>query len=100
MRVTKAVIGKYVEITWRDPTSGRMELQRAPVGRKALSTWKERGVVDDVTEGVVRVVHSAGKGPDGDEGEVDEIQYTSIDETLIEVLDVYVKAETEPGKPI
>jgi hypothetical protein len=91
MKVGKHLVGRMVEIQWKDPTSGRMELAQAPKGRAALSTWIERGVVDDVTDGVVRIVHSAGRNPGATE--TDEVQYTSVDDALIERIVVFEPKE-------
>jgi hypothetical protein len=38
----------------------RFELSKAPKGLAALARWVERGVIDDITEGVVRIRMSEG----------------------------------------
>lgn len=64
MKIPKSYIGKEVRLTWRDPiTSERMDLSKAPKGLAALATWRERGVIDDITEGVVRFVQSEAYSP-------------------------------------
>ncbi len=60
MRIPKRLLGKSVEITWLDPKWDRVSGGNVPKGRAALATWHEYGIIDDVTEGVVRLVHSAG----------------------------------------
>ena len=75
MRLPRSVIGQYVELVWRDPGMlGRILLEKAPKGLDGLATWTERGVIDDITDGIVRLIHSIGidapgdPHPDGAEG--------------------------------
>ena len=64
MKVGRQYLGKVVEIRWRDPGCYlRQEAHELRSGLAALALWKEYGVVDDVTDGVVRIVHSAGHDP-------------------------------------
>lgn len=84
MRVPKAYIGRMVALTWRDPIG----VQRAPVaealkGNAGLATWREHGVIDDITEEVVRIVHSIGYPPGTDGHKPDEISYTLVPEDRI-----------------
>lgn len=61
MRVPKHLIGKEVRLTWQDPMSDHdklINLKDARKGRAALARWRERGVIDDITEGVVRFIQS------------------------------------------
>lgn len=58
MKITKHYIGKEVRITWLDPCSQRVSLENAMKGKAALAKWVERGIVDDLTDGVVRLVQS------------------------------------------
>jgi hypothetical protein len=84
MNVPKRLIGSIVAATWRDPGFDRSPLRTAKKGLAALATWTEYGMVDDVTDGIVRIVHSAGHDPGVEE--TDEICYTVIHEALIEKL--------------
>lgn len=86
MKVPRTLIGKRVELQWMDPGSfkGRLPM---PLGRAALATWLEHGVVHDVTDGVVILAHSFGR--DAQATEVDEIHVSAIPEVLIEKLIVY-----------
>ena len=57
MKVSKKLVGRFVNVEWEDP---KLEtFHGAPVkGRAALAIWHERGVLIDVTEGVIIVEHS------------------------------------------
>lgn len=92
MKIGRQFLNKVVSVRWRDPGYDRKPMLRALKGRDALAVWEEYGVIDDVTDGVVRIVHSAGKEPGA--AAVDEICYTVIDEALVESVTVY-----EPVKP-
>lgn len=85
MKIPRSAIGKIVEVTWEDPTAQatRMPVRLAPKGRAALSSWKEYGVIDDITEGVVRICHSLGTDPPGDKDPEPEIFFTVVVEDLI-----------------
>jgi len=52
-------IGKIVAVRWRDPTEDRQLIKLAPKGKDGLATWIEWGLVDDVTEDVVRIRHGS-----------------------------------------
>ena len=58
MKITRHHIGKECRVTWVDPCSQRVSLENAKKGLAALAKWIERGVIDDVTEGVVRLIQS------------------------------------------
>ena len=93
MKIGRQYLGKYVEFVWRDPIGGeRVEKDKAPRGLAALAAWKERGVIDDITEGVVRIAHSDAVGPPR---EPDEAMYSWVPETLITEITVYTPANTE-----
>jgi hypothetical protein len=92
MRVPRSIVGKVVEIIWRDPGTDRKPLRDALKGSAALASWKEYGLVDDLTDGVVRVIHSAGYDPG--ETEIDEISYTVVPEALVEKVTVYTAGES------
>lgn len=86
MKITKHYIGKEVRITWLDPYSERTALHSAKRGKAALAKWTERGVIDDVTEGVVRFIESQAFSP-GD-SEADEAVMGWVPEDLIETCEV------------
>ncbi len=50
-------IGKLVAIRWRDPSELMRNIATAPKGRDGLATWVEWGLVDDVTDDVLRFRH-------------------------------------------
>lgn len=89
MKITRAMIGKYVEIQWMDPCFNSRPIENSPVGRAALATWQERGVIVDITDGIIKIEHShethaESKDPDGDDH-----SYTPVPETLIEKLTIF-----------
>lgn len=97
MKIHKSYIGKFAEIVWMDPTFQRLDTDKVLKGRAALSTWREYGVIKDITDGVVAIVHSAAIVA-GNSGEIaDEVAYTAIPEVLIEKLTLF-QPETEPVK--
>lgn len=92
MKVPKAYLGRVVSLQWMDPTFTRVELPSPLKGREALSTWLEYGMIDDITDGVVRIVHSSARKCGSDE--TDELAFTGIPEALIERITLY---EPQPG---
>jgi hypothetical protein len=99
MRVPRSYIGKQVELVWRDPRGVRVSCQIEQVlkGMAALATWKERGVIDDLTDGVVRIIHSEGHNPiDPDEHKsTPEYQVTWVPEALVESITIMEPMKTE-----
>lgn len=93
MKITKHHIGKEVRITWLDPCSERRNLEHAPVGKKALAKWIERGVIDDVTDGVVRFVQSQAFSPGADYPDEGIIGW--VPEDLIESCEIMMVNQTE-----
>ena len=92
MKISKQLVGKMVELVWRDPKFDRVKLAGIRRGLSALAIWHERGVVGDISEDVVRIDHSIGWDP-GDPAP-DEVTCTWIHEALIESLTVYDKQES------
>ncbi len=81
MRVPRSFVGKEVRVEWADTQISRIESTDpshadVPKGRAALARYWEWGVVDDVSEGVVRMYHSLGK-TSGITGESEETLYYS-----------------------
>ena len=89
MRVGRHYIGKLVEVVWADPTFTRIEYRDMRKGRVALSTWREYGIVLDVTDGVVLIGHSAACMAGSSLDVTDEIAYTPVPESIIERITVY-----------
>lgn len=55
MKIPRGVIGKIVKVWWEDPCSSeRIEIDKAPKGKAALAIWMEIGIIDDITDGIVR----------------------------------------------
>ena len=86
MKITKALIGKYVELQWMDPCFNRVHIENSPVGRAALATWVERGVIVDITDGIIKIEHSKAAHAGKAVVEADEHAYTAVPEALIESL--------------
>jgi hypothetical protein len=84
-----------VEIQWMDPCWQRVSLVESPKGRAALATWVERGVIYDVTDGVVIIQHSLAAHIGKPISEPDEHAFTPIPESLIERIVVYAELPTE-----
>ena len=93
MKVGRQYIGKHVEILWRDPGSGHAKgrkREEIPRGLPALASWVERGVIDDITDGVIRVVHSEGRQAQHVEGVDDlEMSCTWVPDDLVDTITVY-----------
>ncbi len=88
MNIPRKLVGRMVEVTWKDPNSWKGPLEIMARGRAALATWKEHGILYDVTDGVVLIAHSLAQSPGT--SEPDEIVRTAIDETLIESITLFV----------
>lgn len=98
MRVGKEYLNKYTEVTWRDPNEARCsansrDYTALPKGRAALATWQERGIITDVTEGVLRIEHSRAMHAPGIDGQSDEFVFTFVPEELVEAITVFEKKE-------
>lgn len=90
MKVGKHYLHKLCRITWLDPVSenDRLPVAKAPRGSSALAKWVEYGVIDDLTDGVVRFRHSESYDP-GD-SEVNEALFGWVQEELIASIDIMV----------
>lgn len=90
MNVPRRLLGKVVEVQWMDPAFTRTEIDSLKLGRGALATWREFGLLYDVTDGIVVVAHSISrKAGTPDSAAPDELAFTPIPEGLIEKLTVY-----------
>ncbi len=94
MNIPKRLIGRVVEIHWMDPNAGSGPLDRLKTGRSALATWRELGVLHDITDGVVLIVHSFAAPPGKPISEPDEVQLSAIHEALIEKVTVFQEEPT------
>ena len=86
MKITKHYVGKEVRITWLDPCSQRVDIANARKGKAALASWIERGVIDDVTAGVVRFIQS--QAFSAGEAHADEAVIGWLPEDLIETCEI------------
>ena len=95
MKVGKQYIGRHVEVTWRDPGDARVSVSPGdvvsiPKGRAALATWLERGVITDLTDGVLRIEHSRATPGLAELHQSLEYVFTYVPEELVETIVVYV----------
>ena len=61
MKIGRTYVGQEVRLTWSDTAFNHWNensMGPLPKGRAALARQIERGMIDDVTEGVVRIVHT------------------------------------------
>lgn len=91
MNVPKKYIGRLCEIIWKDPNSARSPVAHTKTGRAALATWREYGIIHDITDNVVLVAHSYAANP----GESvvtnpDEMERTAVHEDFIEKITFFV----------
>lgn len=84
MKIPRSLLGKLVEIQWQDPCFTSRPIKESPVGRASLATWLERGVIIDITDGVIKVEHSRETHAESTNPEGDEHSYTPVPEALIE----------------
>ena len=99
MKVSRRLVGRMVEVTWQDPGARRLP-KTSPYtkGKAALATWRDRGILDDLTDGVLRIVHSDGYSP-GDVSS-DEIFASWVPEDLVETVVVFVPEPSELTPPV
>jgi len=90
MKVSRHYLGKVCRITWLDPCSenSRLSVLAAPKGEKALAKWVEYGIIDDITDGVVRFRHSESYDPE--DTEVNEALFGWVQEDLVKEVVVLV----------
>lgn len=90
MRIPRSLIGKEVKFLWMDPTGMKVkshvpgDRSSLPRGRGALATWTEYGLLDDVTDGVVRLLQSVGVDGVLDPEKTDDYTIVYVPEVLIE----------------
>lgn len=96
MRLSRNLIGKVVEIEWMDPTTCKFkshtpeDKSSLPKGRAALATWTEYGLLDDVTDGVVRLLQSIGTDAVVEKERVEDYTALFVPEALIEKVTVLI----------
>ena len=89
MKVGQKCIGKVVKLVWVDPAGPeRMSLAKAPKGRSALARWTEYGVIDDITDGVIRLRQSEARDGEGQPDKDDEGSFTWTLEELVESIEI------------
>ena len=94
-------VGKLVELVWRDPCAAHVKSHARdrsdiPRGLSVLATQRERGVIDDITDGVVRIVHTEGTdSPMVPDPSVD-LYVTWVPESLIETITIFAPVVETP----
>ena len=62
IKISKSLIGKSCRIRWRDPyrfsTDNEIEFRTQLEGWNSMPVWTEYGVIDNITDDVVRVIIS------------------------------------------
>ena len=91
-------LGKNVQITYRDPVERTCEVKTKdgsdiPRGMAALAKRRERGILDDITDGVARICHWDVLRDDGDG--IEEGAFSWVPEDL--VVDVKVEGGQRDG---
>lgn len=89
MKVSRKLIGSHVEVLWKDPNSETVDVVdgRFPCGNAALARWKERGVLIDITDGVLTIQHSVCEATNA----YPRYHCTWVPEELVLMIDVFVK---------
>jgi len=90
MKISKSLIGCMVKIRWIDPMTATttVRVEGPPKrGRAGLATQVENGIIDDITEGVVRIMHYEATHPGEDQP--DEYRHTWVLEDLVESVQLY-----------
>lgn len=97
MKISKAYINKVVKLAWEDPRGGgeRCTIKDAPRGKAALAKWTEYGLIDDITDGVLRIRHSEAYSPE--EVDPDEAMFTWVVEDLITDIEELHVHKASPG---
>ena len=102
MKISKALVGKQVRLTWKDPRNVHLvskfpqthqDIQR---GRQTLATWTEWGRVEDITEGVVHLCQGLAVDPPLETDQQHELTLSIIPEELIEVVVVLLDSPEQP----
>ena len=101
MKIPRGLIGKLVELVWRDPCTAHVKSHARdgsdiPRGRAILAYQTERGRITDVTEGVVRLEHTRGEDSPLTPDPSTDLSCTWIVEDLIESLTVYEPVPVGP----
>lgn len=82
MKIGKQLYGHLVKLTWQgDPIKRRADRDKRLMGRAGLAKWVEYGVIDQVVEGVVHLIHSEAYPPGS--GQWDEVEETLVPEDLV-----------------
>lgn len=102
MKITKAHLGRLAEVVWRDPCSAHVkshlsDFSDVPAGLSVLATQRERGVIDNVTDGVIRIVHTIGTDSPVVPDPSTDLYVTWVPEALVESITIYAPVESPSG---
>lgn len=102
MKLPRSVIGKRATVIWRDPCNASVKSHDlaghsdVPRGTQILATQEEECVIEDITDGVVRLRHTLGRDsvlvPDPSH----DVTCTWVQEAVIESIVVYEPSRTLP----
>lgn len=90
MKVPKSYIGCMVKVWWNDPMTAATSVRVEGPPRRGLAglaLQQENGVIDDITDGVIRICHYSATHPGEDQP--DEYRHTWVLEDLITRIDVF-----------
>ena len=85
MKVPRSLVGKTVEITWRDPHDWKEEAESVDTTKGAahVPQWTHQGVIEDVTEGWVRLRYGVCDSPYTKPTKEGVMVYEDLIETLV-----------------
>lgn len=89
MRLNRTLIGKQVRVRWVDPREVTCKTtfpdrHDIPRGKDLLAIWEEWGKVDDVTDGVLRLLQGVCIDPPNEAHQEHRLTYSAVPEALIE----------------
>lgn len=93
MKIGRSYLGQRVTVTWRDPREATVHDDSHPATRgiAALAIQENEGVIDDITDGVVRIRHNKATHPQ-DMPHPTEWSFTWLQEDLITEIIVWTKS--------
>ncbi len=90
MKVPRKLLNQYVEVEWLDPVQCTVSAHEMIKGRAQLGVWHERGVLIDITDGILIVEHSHCKTTDDE-----KLHATWIPEELVSRIRIFTEVVAE-----
>ncbi len=90
MKVPRKLLGQYVEVEWLDPTQCTVAISEMIKGRGQLGIWRERGILIDMTDGILIIEHSHCKTTDDE-----KIHATWVPEELVSRIKIFAEVVAE-----